>query len=73
MLVDEGDGRRDPARMAEALRHLPEQRVPSEVVVPGLLDGLINVNRLLDRHLAHHAAQSRVPSDVVVAGAFRQG
>ena len=73
MLVDEGDGRRDPARMAEALRRLPEQRVPSEVVVPGLLDGLINVNRLLDRHLAHHAAQSRVPSDVVVAGAFRQG
>lgn len=73
MLVDEGEGRRDPARMAEALRRLPEQQRPSEVVVPGLLDGLINVNRLLDRHLAHHAAQSQIPSDVIVAGAFRQG
>jgi len=73
MLVDEGEGRRDPARMADALRRLPEQRLPSEVVVPGLLDGLVNVNRLLDRHLAHHAARSQGSSDVVVAGAFRQG
>ncbi len=34
--------------MATALRHLPQQSVPSEVVVPGLLDGLSNVNRLVE-------------------------
>lgn len=34
--------------MATAIRHLPQQSVPSEVVVPGLLDGLRNVNRLVD-------------------------
>lgn len=45
--------------MATALRHLPQQRVPSEVVVPGLLDGLPNVNRLFEiaagrRHASMH-------------------
>ena len=37
----------DPAVMAAALRGLPKQRKPSEVVVPGLLEGLVNVNRLV--------------------------
>jgi predicted glycosyltransferase len=46
-LVD--DGVRDPAIMATALRHLPQQAPPSRVVVPGLLDGLANVNRLVER------------------------
>ncbi|MGE0734605.1 MAG: glycosyltransferase family protein [Alphaproteobacteria bacterium] len=46
------DGQRDPKLMAAALRHLPQQRAPSEVVVPGLLDGLPNVNRLVDLHLS---------------------
>jgi predicted glycosyltransferase len=45
----EDDGVRDPRVMATALRHLPQQRRPSEVVVPGLLDGLESVNRLFDR------------------------
>jgi predicted glycosyltransferase len=49
MLVDEG--RRDPWAMATALRHLPQQMAPSEVVVPGLLDGIPNVNRLAARRL----------------------
>ena len=49
MLVD--DGTRDPAVMATALRNLPQQRLPSEVVVPGLLEGLENVNRLIQRWL----------------------
>ena len=39
-------GQRDPKAMATALRHLPQQKKPSEVIVPGLLDGLDNVNRL---------------------------
>lgn len=39
MLCEDANGR-DPARMAAALRALPSQPRPSEVVVPGLLDGL---------------------------------
>ena len=45
MLAD--DGRYDPAVMAAALRRLPRQNRPSEVVVPGLLEGLMNVARLV--------------------------
>jgi predicted glycosyltransferase len=40
------DGRHDAQLMATALRDLPQQRRPSEVVVPGLLDGPANVVRL---------------------------
>ena len=45
MLAD--DGRYDPAVMASALRRLPSQNRPSEIVVPGLLEGLDNVGRLV--------------------------
>jgi predicted glycosyltransferase len=44
---------RDPHFMATALRQLPQQRAPSDVVVPGLLDGLPNVIKLVARALAH--------------------
>ncbi len=44
MLPD--DGTRDPKVMATALRNLPQQRLPSETVVPGLLDGRKNVVKL---------------------------
>ena len=50
MLPD--DGMRNASVMATALRHLPQQTRPSEVVVPGLLDGLPNVNRLASRLFA---------------------
>jgi hypothetical protein len=33
--------------MAAALRALPRQNRPSEVIVPGLLEGLPNVSRLV--------------------------
>lgn len=56
MLVD--DGVRRAADMATALRQLPQQAPPSSVVVPGLLDGLDNVNRLAERHL-HRSALVR--------------
>jgi predicted glycosyltransferase len=46
-----GDGERDPAVMAEALRALPDQPRPSTVVMPGLLDGLNTVSGLLQRHV----------------------
>jgi len=42
------DAAPDAQIMATALHHLPQQRRPSEIVVPGLLDGLDNVNRLAD-------------------------
>ena len=45
MLAD--DGRYDPAVMTAALRRLPSQHRPSEIVVPGLLEGLDNVARLV--------------------------
>lgn len=45
----------DTQLMATALRHLPQQQRPSEVVVPGLLDGLDNVNRLADRMMSGRA------------------
>jgi predicted glycosyltransferase len=51
MLTEEGNNR-DPRIMATALRDLPQQRLPSEVVVPGLLDGLENVNRLTNQWLS---------------------
>lgn len=44
MFVD--DGKRDPKAMATALRGLPQQALPSETVVPGLLDGRDNVVKL---------------------------
>jgi predicted glycosyltransferase len=44
-----GDSQRNARAMAEALRALPGQARPSQVVVPGLLDGLGNVDRLAAR------------------------
>jgi predicted glycosyltransferase len=41
------DSAYDPAVMAAALRALPRQHRPSDVVVPGLLEGLTNVCRLV--------------------------
>ncbi len=46
MLAD--DDERDPAAMATALRMMPRLKKPSEVIVPGLLEGLKNVNRLAE-------------------------
>ncbi|MEQ8697743.1 MAG: glycosyltransferase [Bauldia litoralis] len=58
MLPD--DGIRDPARMATAIRQLLQQRPPSSVVVPGLLDGIDNVNRLVQNYLAQGDAGLRL-------------
>jgi gamma-glutamyltranspeptidase len=46
--------------MATALRHLPQQSLPSSVVVPGLLDGLENVNRLVGQALQRRVVQPRL-------------
>ena len=58
MLAD--DGERDPEVMAVALRQLPQQSPPSSVVLPGLLDGLENVNKLAARLLAPGRRAPRV-------------
>jgi len=44
VLVD--DDIREAETMATALKQLCQQKKPSETVIPGLLDGLVNVNRL---------------------------
>ncbi|GIK97931.1 MAG: membrane protein [Alphaproteobacteria bacterium] len=51
------NGERDPRKMATALRDLPQQPLPSEVVIPGLLDGEENVNRLAGQWLARGRRQ----------------
>jgi predicted glycosyltransferase len=67
MLTEEGNNR-DPRIMATALRDLPQQRLPSEVVVPGLLDGLENVNRLTNQWLS----RGREPAIRPASGKTRQ-
>jgi predicted glycosyltransferase len=57
MLSD--DGTYDPAVMAAALRALPRQNRPSEIVVPGLLEGLRNVSRLVAPWLEHADVEAR--------------
>jgi predicted glycosyltransferase len=59
MLPD--DGVRDACAMATALRQLPQQQAPSDVIIPGLLDGLENVNRLAERHLSEPRRPARRP------------
>jgi predicted glycosyltransferase len=59
MLID--DNARDPRVMATALRQLPQQNLPSEIVVPGLLDGLDSVNRLARQWLGRWRRPTRVP------------
>ena len=50
----------DPARrMAAALRALPVQSRPSDAYMPGLLDGLENIDALVGEELARGAARGR--------------
>jgi len=63
MLTD--DGRYDPAVMAAALRSLPRQNRPSEVVVPGLLEGLQNVSRLVAPWIESESVEAEAPSATV--------
>ena len=49
-MLSEEEGR-GAATMAAALRQLPQQPLPSSVVIPGLLDGMASVNRLARKWL----------------------
>ncbi|MFQ6018023.1 MAG: glycosyltransferase family protein [Kiloniellaceae bacterium] len=64
MLVD--DGMRDPRTMATALRNLPQQPLPSEVVVPGLLDGRANVVKLTRQWLKRRRGRLAVAGPATV-------
>jgi predicted glycosyltransferase len=55
MLPDDHD--RDPATMAAALLQLTQQKPPSAVVIPGLLDGMASVNRLAQKWLRESGAE----------------
>ena len=57
----------DPAVMADALRQMPRQGKPSDVVVPGLLEGLVNVGRLIEPFLDRHAEKPEVERPTVLA------
>lgn len=61
MLSDYGQPR-DPRRMAEALRNLSEQPRPSEVVIPGLLEGLDRVQERLKALLEPQKTISFMPA-----------
>ncbi len=64
MLDADGEKGRDPQAMATALRQLPQQGLPSDVVVPGLLDGLGNVWRLVAKQLMNpHRGPARLEAD----------
>jgi predicted glycosyltransferase len=69
MLVD--DGVRDPRVMAQALRRLPTQALPSSAVVPGLLDGRKNVVKLAHEWL--HERHRALPARANVTIATRHG
>jgi predicted glycosyltransferase len=58
-MLSEEQGR-DPRLMATALRRLPTQPPPSTAVIPGLLDGMPNIDRLARKWLDRGRA-GRVP------------
>ena len=59
VIVEDGD--RDPKAMAEAIRRLPAQKLPSEATGLELLDGPDRVAQLVDRWVAVRAARPGVP------------
>ena len=66
MLRDNGE--RNPEVMAAALRRLPDRSPPSKKFIPGILDGFINVNRMVESRLL-----AKPPSDAEIAGARQTG
>lgn len=58
-MLSDVDGR-EPARMADALHALPEQKRPSEAVIPGLLDGLDRIHELTEMWLEEELEPPRV-------------
>jgi predicted glycosyltransferase len=55
--VLEDEHGRDPGIMIAALMQLTQQKRPSSVVIPGLLDGMASINRLTHQWLDYDRAQ----------------
>jgi predicted glycosyltransferase len=55
-ILPDTDGR-NPRTMAAALLQLTQQKPPSAVVIPGLLDGMASVNRLAQKWLGQGRAE----------------
>ncbi len=68
MLLADGD--RSPVRMADALRALPQQSLPSDVRLPGILDGLSTINGIVDSWLEKEPRQQtgKQPGLTVISG-----
>jgi predicted glycosyltransferase len=58
-MLSDVDGRQ-PERMADALRALPTQPLPSEAVLPGLMDGLDRIHDLTERWLTDDYEPPRI-------------
>ena len=64
MLLPEDVG--NAGLMGEAIKALPDQPKPSRVHVPGLLDGLSAINRLVDQYLEHARRPARRPLPIAL-------
>lgn len=65
MLLD--DDERKPEVMADRIRALANMPKPSEVHIPGLLDGLSNISSNVDRMLSQSTKPARPPLSVVTS------
>ena len=57
----------DPKTMAAALCQLTQQNPPSEIILPGLLDGLKNINRLVNQNMAKSRRQELSTIDQLIS------
>ena len=61
------DNEPDPKMMATALCQLTQQNPPSEIILPGLLDGLQNINRLVSQYIAKSHRQELSMIDQLIS------
>ena len=61
------DNEPDPKMMATALCQLTQQNLPSEIILPGLLDGLQNINRLVSQYIAKSHRQELSTIDQLIS------
>ena len=61
------DNEPDPKMMATALCQLTQQNLPSEIILPGLLDGLQNINRLVSQNIAKSHRQELSTIDRLIS------
>jgi predicted glycosyltransferase len=66
------DGIRNTSTMITALRQLPQQSPPSNIILPGLLDGLPSISRLagkcFDKSRLVETQNENISSDFIIIG-----